>query len=251
MKMAAAEALYDTEQTCAPFSIFTIGTPRRQRGEVRDHASRACSRSSPPARFDGGVEGINDLRAQYEQKYGQDPGATYYTADGYVPIIPVTYWSFRLMIGLGHAGAALGAALVLWLTRARPRADQPLVPAGCASRCRSVPLAGNSFGWIFTEMGRQPWVVFGADDHRRRRLARASARPRRCISLIALTAALRRARGRRDRPDAAAPSEAGADAVRRAARPDIRRTRRRRRARWRSPTEETETTWSSPPSGSS
>jgi cytochrome d ubiquinol oxidase subunit I len=24
-----------------------------------------------------------------------------------------------------------------------------------------LPLAANSFGWIFTEMGRQPWLVFG------------------------------------------------------------------------------------------
>jgi cytochrome d ubiquinol oxidase subunit I len=24
-----------------------------------------------------------------------------------------------------------------------------------------MPLAANSFGWIFTEMGRQPWTVFG------------------------------------------------------------------------------------------
>ena len=24
-----------------------------------------------------------------------------------------------------------------------------------------LPLVANSFGWIFTEMGRQPWVVFG------------------------------------------------------------------------------------------
>jgi cytochrome d ubiquinol oxidase subunit I len=24
-----------------------------------------------------------------------------------------------------------------------------------------TPLAANSFGWIFTEMGRQPWIVFG------------------------------------------------------------------------------------------
>ena len=24
-----------------------------------------------------------------------------------------------------------------------------------------TPLIGNSFGWIFTEMGRQPWIVFG------------------------------------------------------------------------------------------
>ena len=23
------------------------------------------------------------------------------------------------------------------------------------------PLIANSFGWIFTEMGRQPWVVYG------------------------------------------------------------------------------------------
>ena len=24
-----------------------------------------------------------------------------------------------------------------------------------------LPVAANSFGWIFTEMGRQPWTVFG------------------------------------------------------------------------------------------
>ena len=24
-----------------------------------------------------------------------------------------------------------------------------------------LPLFANSFGWIFTEMGRQPWAVFG------------------------------------------------------------------------------------------
>jgi cytochrome d ubiquinol oxidase subunit I len=24
-----------------------------------------------------------------------------------------------------------------------------------------LPLVANAFGWIFTEMGRQPWVVFG------------------------------------------------------------------------------------------
>lgn len=24
-----------------------------------------------------------------------------------------------------------------------------------------LPIAANSFGWIFTEMGRQPWLVFG------------------------------------------------------------------------------------------
>ena len=76
-----------------------------------------------------------------------------------MPVVPVTYWSFRFMIGLGMA-AATGAGLVLWLTR-RGRA-----PTGRWFRALLVALplgalAGNSFGWIFTEMGRQPWVVFG------------------------------------------------------------------------------------------
>jgi len=24
-----------------------------------------------------------------------------------------------------------------------------------------LPIAANAFGWLFTEMGRQPWAVFG------------------------------------------------------------------------------------------
>jgi cytochrome d ubiquinol oxidase subunit I len=158
MKMAAAEALYETEESCAPFSVLTIGS--LDGSEEKRAFTIPCLLSFlATGSFDGRVEGINDLRAQYAEEYGSDPGAVYYDPDGYVPYIPVTYWSFRLMIGLGM-GAALGAALVLWLTR-RGRS-----PSGRWFRllCIGLPLgalAGNSFGWIFTEMGRQPWVVFG------------------------------------------------------------------------------------------
>ncbi|MET1060595.1 MAG: cytochrome ubiquinol oxidase subunit I, partial [Nocardioides sp.] len=105
------------------------------------------------------VEGINDLRARYEQEFGQDPGAAYYTAGDYVPNIPVTYWTFRFMMGVGLLVAA-GAALILWLTRKRR------TPTGrwFGPMALSLPVlavSGSSFGWIFTEMGRQPWVVFG------------------------------------------------------------------------------------------
>ena len=37
MKMAAAEALYDTEDSCAPFSLFTIGTPDGTSEKFADH----------------------------------------------------------------------------------------------------------------------------------------------------------------------------------------------------------------------
>ncbi|WP_292607737.1 cytochrome ubiquinol oxidase subunit I [Nocardioides sp. REDSEA-S30_B4] len=157
MKMAAAEALYETEEPAA-FSVFTIGTP--------DGTTEKFSVTIPnllsflaTGELDGRVEGINPLREQYIETYGQDPGATYYTAGDYTPYIPLTYWSFRFMMGLGFAGMAGGLA-VLWATR-RGRAPTGARWTWVAVGLPLMPLFANSFGWIFTEIGRQPWVVFG------------------------------------------------------------------------------------------
>ena len=157
MKMAAAEALYDTEESCAPFSIFTIGTLNGSE-EIFSVTIPCLLSQLGTGSFDGQVQGINQLRQKYIAEYGQDPGEAYYSPGDYTPIIPVTYWSFRFMIGLG-VFSAVGAALLLFLTR-----------GGRTPRRRwlgwlalGVPLAtvfANSWGWIFTEMGRQPWVVF-------------------------------------------------------------------------------------------
>jgi cytochrome d ubiquinol oxidase subunit I len=156
MKMAAAEALYDTEQPAA-FSILTIGsldgTSEKFAIKVPNLLSFLATGS-----VDGKVEGINDLRARYEKKYGTDPGATYYSSR-YTPVIPVTYWSFRLMIGLGLVAAAI-AAWILWATR-RQRIPGGRMILWSALAVPFLPLLANSFGWIFTEMGRQPWTVFG------------------------------------------------------------------------------------------
>jgi len=157
MKMAAAEALYESEQP-AFFSIFTIGTPD---GTSEKFAIKIPNLLSflATGTWDGKVEGINDLRATYEKEFGQDPGAAYYTAGDYVPNIPVTYWTFRFMIGVGLLAAA-GAVLILWLTR---KGRTP-TSGWFGLMALSVPVlavSGSSFGWIFTEMGRQPWAVFG------------------------------------------------------------------------------------------
>jgi cytochrome d ubiquinol oxidase subunit I len=63
------------------------------------------------------------------------------------------------MIGFGMA-AALGAVVILWGLR-RGRTPRSRWWARGALLLPLLPLAANSFGWIFTEMGRQPWVVFG------------------------------------------------------------------------------------------
>ncbi len=63
------------------------------------------------------------------------------------------------MIGLGGVTTAL-AVLGLWLTR---RGRLPENRWVWRAFVWTTPLAilANSFGWIFTEMGRQPWAVFG------------------------------------------------------------------------------------------
>lgn len=157
MKMAAAEGLYETE-TSADFSILTIGTLD---GEEETFSIKVPNLLSWLAEGDTSaeVEGINDLREQYQETYGEDPGAAYYSAGDYTPVIPITYWTFRLMIGLGVLAAVLGAAM-LWVTR-KGRAPTGRVWLWVALAVPLLPLLANSAGWIFTEMGRQPWAVFG------------------------------------------------------------------------------------------
>jgi cytochrome d ubiquinol oxidase subunit I len=147
MKMAAAEALYETSQP-ASFSILTIGS--------LDGSEELFSIRIPyllsflaTGDFNGQVEGINDLQAQYEQHFG--PG-------DYTPNIPVAYWTFRLMIGVGML-AALAAAWFLWSMRRGRRPSRGAVTI--AVLLPFLPLAANSLGWLFTEMGRQPWIVWG------------------------------------------------------------------------------------------
>jgi cytochrome bd ubiquinol oxidase subunit I len=148
MKMAAAEGLYHTESPAA-FSIFTVGTLDGSR-EIYALKIPYLLSWLATGQVDGEVQGINELQAQYAAQYG---------AGSYTPVIPVTYWSFRLMIGLGVA-AALVAAWALWSTRrGRTPSSRWLLRAGVLMPL--LPLAANSFGWIFTEMGRQPWIVYG------------------------------------------------------------------------------------------
>ncbi len=148
MKMAAAEALYNTKSS-AGFSIFTVGTLEGS-NEVFSLRVPGLLSYLGKGSLDAEIEGINNLQAAYEAKYG--PGS-------YTPNIPLTYWTFRLMIGVGML-AALAALWVLWMFR------KGRLPKGTWWRRAAIllpltPLLGNSFGWIFTEMGRQPWIVFG------------------------------------------------------------------------------------------
>jgi cytochrome d ubiquinol oxidase subunit I len=155
MKMAAAEALYHTAKP-APFSLFTIGNLNGSKPILAVTLPDLLSFLAT-GNFSGQVKGIDNLQSLYSQVYG--PGS-------YTPIIPVAYWSFRLMIGIGLV-TALIALTALWTLR------KGRVPAASSKTLRSrlllwavvvlpfLPLAANGVGWLFTEMARQPWLVFG------------------------------------------------------------------------------------------
>ncbi len=163
MKMAAAEGLYDTTSN-APFSVLSIGSLDGSSAtriiEIPGLLSFMATGS-----FDGTVEGINQLqdseRAKAEQVAGQygPQVAALVTAKSYAPIIPVTYWSFRLMMGLGFL-TMFFAAITLWgIRKGRVPASKWWVWVAILTPL--APVFANSFGWIFTEVGRQPWIVYG------------------------------------------------------------------------------------------
>jgi cytochrome d ubiquinol oxidase subunit I len=148
MKMAAAEALYNSSQP-ASFSLFTIGSLNGSKEEFSIRVPRLLSFLATGS-FDGKVDGINQVQAQEVAKFG---------AGNYRPNVPITYWSFRLMIGFGLL-AALVAVIGLWVMRRR-RIPTSKWFYRIAVLSVATPFLANSMGWIFTEMGRQPWVVYG------------------------------------------------------------------------------------------
>jgi cytochrome bd ubiquinol oxidase subunit I len=75
------------------------------------------------------------------------------------PPVNIVHYSFQFMVGIGTALAALGALFVFvwWRKRRLPRSPwfyRAVIVAG--------PLAVVALicGWITTEVGRQPWIVY-------------------------------------------------------------------------------------------
>jgi cytochrome d ubiquinol oxidase subunit I len=148
MKMAAAEALWNTEDP-ASFSLLTIGDLSQRREIFSIRVPYVLSLMSYN-RLDGEVKGVFNLQEEYQATYG--PG-------DYIPPVAVTYWSFRAMVGAGMAmfGLALYALYMVLKKQVKitPWLQQIFLIA------LFLPYLANSAGWILTEIGRTPWVVFG------------------------------------------------------------------------------------------
>jgi len=146
-KLAAMEAVRNYEDP-AGLSMFTLQSMDGTK-DIVDIRIPAFLSLMLYNRLTGGVQGYVALQAEYEQMYG--PG-------DYIPPVFLTYWSFRAMVGIGLLliGVSLLALIIdikdlygkfTWFLKLLPWAI-------------ILPYLANTTGWILTEVGRFPWVVY-------------------------------------------------------------------------------------------
>jgi cytochrome d ubiquinol oxidase subunit I len=111
----------------------------------------------------GDKESMAELAAKFEDKDFID---NYFKYFGYsyfehpwqvIPSVPVTFYAFRVMVGLGFFFILL-FALALWFHKRKTlEKNQWFLWLALIS----IPLAylASELGWIVTEMGRQPWII--------------------------------------------------------------------------------------------
>lgn len=150
MKMAAAESLWERSSDPAPWTVIAAIDPDKQENKMEVKIPYLLSFLSY-SKFSGDVKGMKELQAEYEQTYG--PG-------DYIPPVRTTFWSFRIMVAAGSLMIVLGLYGV-WLM-ARKKLDQKNTWfMRFMLYAISLPFIANTAGWIMTEIGRQPWTVFG------------------------------------------------------------------------------------------
>src|SRR5690242_1065545 len=150
MKISAVEAQWNTCQPCS-FSLFQIG------GFTTSDQTPSFSIAVPgllsflaTGSFHGKVEGINQLQADEAKQHG--PG-------NYIPPVEAVYWSMRIMAYLGTL-VFLVSAVGAYLYR-RKRLEHTRWFNWVAVASIALPFLAALSGWALTELGRQPWIVFG------------------------------------------------------------------------------------------
>ncbi|MUV36386.1 Ubiquinol oxidase (electrogenic, non H(+)-transporting) [Lentibacillus sp. JNUCC-1] len=149
MKMAAAEALWENSGDPAPFTVYASINTEENMNDYELQIPYMLSFLSYN-KFSGSLEGLNQLQADYEEKYG--PG-------DYIPSVPTVFWAFRIMTGSG--GLLLLLGLYGGYVSRRNKTPKASLYLKIMPFAMALPFVANTAGWIMTEMGRQPWVVFG------------------------------------------------------------------------------------------
>lgn len=149
MKMAASEALWETTGESAPWTVIASIDPKEKSNSFELQIPYALSILAYNKPY-GSVKGMNELQAEYQAKYG--PG-------NYIPPVRTTFWSFRIMVAAGSLMILLALYGTIAVVRKRLEKNRWFLKISIWAI--ALPYIANTAGWIMTEVGRQPWVVFG------------------------------------------------------------------------------------------
>jgi cytochrome d ubiquinol oxidase subunit I len=148
MAAASMEAFWETEDPAA-FTVVALfdKTGMKETWSLKIPYLLSFLYYTKPS---GPVEGLNNLQTEFEIKNG---------SGNYIPWVALTFWMFRIMVGLGLLMIAV-AAFALYL----PWKKWPEKPSRWLKWVVWViplPYLANTSGWILTETTRQPWIVYG------------------------------------------------------------------------------------------
>lgn len=149
LKMAAAEALWETEQP-AGFAIIAAIDERNQTNPFEIKIPGFLSFLAYN-NFSGKVEGIKELQAAAEAQYG---------SGNYIPPVALNFWAFRIMVGAGLLMVILALLAVLW-TNGKAEIEKKPGFLKILQWAPILPYLAGTFGWIMAETGRWPWIVYG------------------------------------------------------------------------------------------
>jgi cytochrome d ubiquinol oxidase subunit I len=149
MKIAASEALWTTSPARAPWTVVANVNPatRHNTDVVAIPDLLSILAYNRPV---GRVPGLAELERAAVRRWG--PG-------NYVPPVLPTFWSFRVMILAGFLMLAAAGWAAYLVVQDRHRGATRFLRV--LPWAMGLPYVANIMGWIMTEVGRQPWVVYG------------------------------------------------------------------------------------------
>jgi cytochrome d ubiquinol oxidase subunit I len=149
LKMSAAEALWETQQPAA--LALVAGIDEANKSNTFEIAVPGALSFMSYNNFTGEVKGLNQIQEDAGAQYGEG---------NYIPPVALAFWSFRIMVGAGLLMALLALLAVVWSKKDGILEKKPAFLKILVFSPLLAYLA-STFGWILTEVGRWPWIVYG------------------------------------------------------------------------------------------
>ncbi|MGQ5708383.1 cytochrome ubiquinol oxidase subunit I [Lactobacillus sp. PSON] len=157
MKFAATEAVMKTTGKRAPWSVIAFVDPKTH--EVKGNIDIPDMLSILSYhKTTGSVKGMEELNKEMKKQYGTKVDGQ--KMDYYVPVNTL-FWSFRFMAGFG---TLLALVSIVGLIMTRKGHESLYKHRWCLwiiAILTFAPFIMNTCGWLITELGRQPWTVYG------------------------------------------------------------------------------------------